>query len=417
LNRSTLLAIILVSLVVVIISASGCGGAGLLGGPDIGSTTGTVTDNPRSIVPWKQIEGQTNVAATMRVNDKGTTVTEIPAEIFSAKVRSVNLSGRQEPNVEDLECQPGNNRGVFEGDSGSPVLIEGKVAGGLYGSADAISFGARGIEQEIATASGPAKMRSARMRAPRFFEGPEQIYLRLKQAPGFGGMRYNGPHSLHNSLVSGSSVPPLPGRRYASPFVIGPYVVGYDAATYTYQLPSGAWVATAHGLEDAGNVRWPVTSFFVDGFANGAVKGHITGGVYGTITYDGLNGSLINASIPAPMMAVTENITFNAIPKPSVTHEVRYDLGSDTERQGVGVAAQVPLEVQLRGQSGLNATGTAAITAGTTSVHQLNFPANMSLATFENDLAAQLDTLIQAEYRSDPTHQITRVTVTLKVTG
>jgi hypothetical protein len=194
-------------------------------------------------------------------------------------------------------------------------------------------------------------------------------------------------------------------------------VAGYDAATYTIQLVNGNWVGTAHGLEDAGTVQWPITSFYVDGFADGSVKGHIIGGVYGTLIYDGQNGSLINPSAPAPMMVVNVVTTVNNIPIPAVTHRVRYDLGSDTENQGIEISAQATIDAQLKNSNGpFTVTGSITITAGGVSTtHTLSFPANVTADALETSLGDQIDNILLAQHAAAPSQQITTVLVSLHV--
>src|SRR5262249_4977076 len=153
----------------------------------------------------------------------------IPATILNASVQTVILSGRTETNVDTLYCQPGLGRKVYEGDSGSPVLINGNIAGGLFGTAGQVHFDARGIQQEMATSSGHAKSNSNsnRINPQWHFEGPADLVPLVKAKPGFGATLYEGPvmSGLSELDAPVNTVPPLPGRRFASPFVIGPNVV------------------------------------------------------------------------------------------------------------------------------------------------------------------------------------------------
>lgn len=393
---------------------------GATGGGTVGSTTGTVTDNPQNIVAWSAIQGRTNVAATMRVCDSDTTVTQIPAEIFSASIQTVNLSGRVETGVQDLSCQPGNNRGVYEGDSGSPVLINGSIAGGLFGSSNGKTFDARGIQQEEGTQSGPpAALAAGPRRTPQWhMEGDPSVFTLLKTKPGFQNAIYEGAVRNAGRAPQAQNVPPIPGLRFASPFVIGPYVVGFDAATFTIQRSDGLWLGTAHGLEDAGTVSWPIMGFSVTGFSGGAVNGQVFGSIYGTLKYDGQNGSLIDASTAAAMMPVTVNMSLNAIPRPSVIHQVRFDKGSATENQGIEVAVQATFEALVTDSGPFSGNGTVHLTtSGPPATRSLTFSPNESESAFASSISSQIDQVLRAQHTAYPTLQIKSVVVDLTVTG
>lgn len=359
----------------------------------------------------------------MRTNDSGTTVTEIPCEIFTAQVSNVNLSGVQETGVQDLHCQPGNNRPVYEGDSGSPVLINGNIVGGLFGSANGVTFDARGIQQEMAAESGPPKASPSRATGAvkalglRYFAGSQRMYNILKAKPGFSNLVFV-PYPVAASRAPIGSAAPIPGLRFASPFINGPYAQGYDAATYTYELQSGLWVATAHGLEDAGAVSWPVMSFYVDGFSSGAVSGHLIGNVYGTLVYDGQEGSVINPNIAAATMPVVVHTNLNLVPLAPVTHQVRFDLGSSTEEMSVEAAAQSTLDAQLQGAANqVTANGSISITAGgATQSFNFNFVAAESQTNFLDSLGNQIDADLASHYKTSPNVQVQSITITLTAT-
>lgn len=405
--------------------AVGCGGGGG-GGSSSGGSTGSgsavvVTDNPQGTVPWANIEGESNVPASMRVNDSGTTVTQIPATIISAHTGTVTLSGKQENNVQILYSQPGLSRKVYEGDSGSPVLINGNVVGGLFGSADQVHFDARGIQQELATTSGPVRMLQQFPRiAPQWhFEGSPDLIPLIRTKANFGNTIYEGPVRRSVSKAVVNSVPPLPGRRYASPIVIGPYALGFDLATYTMEMPNGKWVATGHGLEDAGTVTWPITAASVDGLSNtsDSVQAHIIGGIYGTLEWDGQDGSLIDPNVPSPTMPVDVKSTVNLIPRLTVTHQVRFDRGSSDEDQGISVAIEATLDAQLHSASSITASGTLQITAaGNTNTYHFSFPPGMSLKSFLSSVDSQISQMLQEQKTNQPSSQVAHVVGTFTIT-
>lgn len=409
-----------------LIALSGCGGAPA--GSATTTTTNTsgtvVTDNPRSIIQWSQLNGKTNLAATMRVNDKGTTVTQIPVTISRASVQSVNLGGLEETGVETLNCQPTNGRGVYEGDSGSPVLVSGDVASGLFGSSDGVHFDARGIEQMESTASGPPVARPGSLRTPiarEYIRGPAEIMQDLKAKPGFGSAIYEGdigPQAAKPIVGGGASI--IPGLRYASPFVLGTYVEGYDLATYTYEMSNGRWVATGHGLEDAGAVSWPIMAVSVIGpNADGSIHANLIGSIYGTLLYDGEKGSLIDPSTPAPTMPVTVNVTYNGLPKPVSSNKVRFDLGSSTEDTSIESAAQSTLQAQLKGaSSSFGGSGQVRfVVNGGTLNKALAFPGGESLSGLVSSAGSQIDSVLTAQHNSAPSNQIQSVTISLTING
>ena len=411
----------------------GCGGSGSgSGGPGTGGSNETVvTNNPTGTVPWSSVNGDSNLSngVLIRINDTGTTVVETPATVISASVSDFTVSGHSETGVEALYCQINNGRGVFQGDSGSPVLINGNIAGGLFGSSDNVHFYARGIEQEEVTSQGPPIRQvlgqpSKRINPQWYFEGSPTVLSLLREKPNFANAIYAGPAPAARQdapLLSGTSVPPLPGRRFASPFVVGPYVVGFDMATYTLQLQDGSWVGTGHGIEDAGSVSWPITSVSVDSLdtKTDSVNAHLIGGIFGTLEYDGEKGSLIDATKAAATMPVTVNSKVNGTVEAPVEHQVRFDLGSSTENQGIEVAAQATIDAQGQNAgSTLNVTGTIKMTVGGTTVTKtLSFPSNESLSALETTLGNDIDNILVAQNNAAPTQQIQAVTITLGISG
>jgi len=413
-----------VGLAAAIAVASGCGGATGAKNNTAGGGSGTVvTSNPRTIDPWAQIDNRTNISGTMRVNDSGTTVTEIPINILQTSVATVELSGREETGVDDIYAISSNGRGVYEGDSGSPVLISGDVAGGLFGSADAQHFDARGIEQMESTASGPpvARPLSSRKPARWHIRGPAALMPLIKARPGFGNAVYEGTFTHFAApIIGGGGVPIIPGLRYASPFVLGDYVVGYDMATYTMETTNGDWAATGHGLEDAGAVSWPVMSVSVIGpNSDGTIHANPTGSIYGTLYYDGEKGSLINTSAPAATMPVTVYLTLNGLPEGTSNNKVRFDQGSGTEDTGIEAAPQSTLQALLQGSRGtFGGTGSIQFVVNGGSVTKtLAFSPGETLSDLVSSAGSQIDAILTAQHQAAPSNQIQSVTVNLGITG
>ncbi len=381
-----------------------------------------VTSNPRGTVPWTSIDGASNVTATMRVNDSGTTVTQIPATILRASVTTVDLAGREETNVDDLYCMPANGRKVYEGDSGSPVLVAGNIAGGLFGSPDEVHFDARGIAQMEATESGPPSARTKPLSSPItphwHIHGPSALISQMQNRPGFGTAIYEGPVSREfPPISSGPHAALIPGLRFASPFVLGTYVVGYDMGTYTYQLAGGDWVATAHGIEDAGTVAWPVMGVSVIGpNSDGTIHANPTGAIYGTLLYDGENGSLINPNIAGTMMQVPVTLNLNAVPKLS-QNEVRFDHGSSTEDTSIETAAESTVDAVLQGNgNSFSGAGTVVISVnGGTVNYNLTFANGLTLDGLAESVGSQLDEILGKQHESAPGAQIQAVQVTLNI--
>lgn len=406
---------------------AGCGGASNNNtGVTTTNTSGgngatVVTNNPEGTVPWTAVDGASNITATMRVNDKGTTVTQIPAVILKASVTTVDLAGRKETNVDDLYSMPTNGRGVYEGDSGSPVLISGNIAGGLFGSADGIHFDARGIAQMEATASGPPSARpqpAARITPHWHIHGPAALLAQMRNRPGFGTAIYEGPVSKEFPPISTAPhVPLIPGLRFASPFVLGTYVVGYDLATYTYELSGGDWVGTAHGLEDAGTVAWPIMGVSVIGpNSDGSIHANPTGEIYGSLLYDGENGSLINPNIAATMMQAPVTLNLNGVPNLS-RNEVRFDHGSSTEDTSIETAAESTVDAVLQGNGNSFAgNGTVVISVNGGNVnYNMTFANGLTLDALATSVGAQLDEILGRQHEAAPGAQIQSVQVTLNI--
>lgn len=407
--------------------AYGCGGTGNDHGNGNGNGNGfgggnIVTNNPQTIEMWTQLNGKSDIAATMRVNDSGMTVTSLPITILSASVASINLSGVDETGVDDLYCLPNNGRAVYEGDSGSPVLVSGNVAGGLFGSADNQHFDARGIEQMESTASGPPVRvpESSRRQAEWHIHGPQGIMPIIRSKPGFGNAIYEGPVKHIAKPGVSEAVPLIPGLRYACPFVLGPFVVGYDMAALTLETSNGNWVATGHGLEDAGTVNWPVMYVSVEGpNSDGTIHADPVGNIYGTMLYDGQRGSLINPNTPAPTMPVTVNLTLNGSQQPESDNIVKFDLGSSTENMGIEGSAESTLEALLQGQGGaFGGSGMIQITtmSGTTS-HNLTFVSGQSIDSISASAGTQIDTVLTNQHSAAPASQIQSITISLNITS
>jgi hypothetical protein len=422
---------------VCVIVDSGCGGVPT--NNNTTTTTGTtsgnvVTSNITTTDPWTSLSGQSNVTATMRVNDSGVTVTEIPCTILTASVTTVDLNGLSETGVDDLYCIPGNSRGVFEGDSGSPVLVNENIAGGLFGSSDGTHFDARGIAQMEATQSGTPRIQAQMRRIPAryHFEAPAALMPVLMKRPGMGNAVYEGPVVKHaipripasafknRPEVGGGGVPLIPGLRFCSPFVSGPYVIGYDMATLTIQLTNGDWVATGHGLEDAGTVSWPVMSVSVLGTnSDGTVHANPIGSIYGTLLWDGQDGSVIDPTTPASMMPVTVNVTFNSSTEPVSNNQVRFDLGSSTEDSGIEAAAQSTVQEELAAvTTTLSGSGTVVLgVAGAETTSTLTFASGETLSGLVSNIGTQIDQILTTQHTSAPTSQIQTVTINLTLTS
>lgn len=420
---------------VAILTLAGCTSSDSASGTTTTTTTTpttdakVVTDNPTKTYPWTSLVGKTNVSAFIRGAESGSTVSQRPIKIVSAYSQA----------GEDIFTILANGTDVYgPGDSGSPVLLsDGSVVGALFAGDDPQHLYGISITQmqtigQTGTVKKPAASGlPANSWAPRqwFFVGPSSVLPLVTKRAQFAQAHYVGA-----SPASGSARPVAPakpsliaGTRYASALLYGPDGQIYVSGTYTFELPNGKWVATGHAIEGQGPALWPIYPDYVDFIENdGTVESHISGSAFGTLSFDGPFGSLIDTTKVPTLLPVTETITLDGKANPTVTHDTVLDRGSAYEAEGVDIGSVLPL-AELISTSDKMFTGGATITVyqgGQPT--QSFFPDNglgtistegpENATTFYTDIETAVDTAWATAYFTDPTTQVEKIVVQITAT-
>jgi len=390
-----------------------------------------VTNNPTTTYPWSSLVGKTNVSAFIRGAETGTTVYQRPIKIVSAYTSA----------GEDVFAMVANGTDAYgPGDSGSPILSsDGRVIGALYAGDDPQHVYGVSITQEKTTGQTAAVKRPAVSGTPAsswapkqwFFAGSALAMPLVTKRSQFALTHYSG-------VLAGRSAPSrsltpansalIAGVRYASAILNGPDAQLYVSGTYTYQLPSGQWVATGHAIEGQGPAQWPVFPDYVDFIENdGTVESHIAGSASGTLKFDGPFGSLIDLSSVPTLLPVTVTTKLDGVTSGPVTHDTILDRGSSFEEEGVDLGGVLPV-IALIGTSSKVITGGATITVyqggvATQSVFPDNGLGTISTegpetpSVFYNDLETAVDTAWANAYFNDPTTQVEKIVVSVTMTS
>lgn len=390
--------------------AIGCSGSGDSGVPVPADQT--VTDNPTAVMPWSDIVKKTDVPAKIRVNDHGTAVVEKPMTIVSAYSEAGD-------NILVLTPAAGDVNGP--GDSGSTLLVGGKVVGALFAGDDPHHSYGRGIEQVMATGTASTKANKTGAWGPNqwYFSGPSQMLDQLRKKKGFENTLAAGaPTGAPAAFSAKPPFPPLPGRRYGAAVLTGPDAALYIIATYSIQLPNKQWVATGHPIDQTGPRSLPIYPIYMDGRDDdGTVIGHLFGSAYGTMTFDGRYGSIIDPMKVPKRMPIQLATTIDKKALPLVEHAGILENFSSEEFTAMEYGVIVPALNELSElHKQLNGSGSIRIYQGTTSTNvPLQFQGAEDPATFVNDLDLQLVQAIFTQHTADPS-QIIRLEVLLDVT-
>lgn len=297
---------------------TGCGGGG---GSESGSALvpdgGTViTDSPTSIEGWDAVK-QLSPGAVVKVR--------LNRSQFEVREYDAIVQGFDSNFGENLViCKMLNNVVVGSGDSGSPVLYNGKVIAALcYGLAQGenLIFGARSISDVIAL-SGDVSNRSSSSRGgsnSRSIAGQQFVPLELVH---YSTMKSDQITKPSTGRGGPASVKLIPGMSIAVNELTGAVTAG-AIGTVTY-IDGDKIYAFGHEYNLNGENATPVTLASVYGVGNGGAAGVVklatpTEIPVGTLTNDRFSGILIEKSVQAKTYPVSIGVTVDGQNKGEVT--------------------------------------------------------------------------------------------------
>ncbi|HEY3781362.1 MAG TPA: hypothetical protein VGL56_09790 [Fimbriimonadaceae bacterium] len=377
-----------------------------------------VTDDPTTILPWAQIVGQTNVKAFIRESESAYAIYQRPITIASAYV----VAGE-----DVLACTCPSTDSYGAGDSGSPVLVNGKIVGALFAGDDPQHFYVISISQEettgattTTTKAKPAALKSGPTPYPNAwnFSGPASMMPLVTKNKNFTQTQHVQP-ALRPQQATSGAIKILPGLRFAACILNGPQAQLYDQATLTYQLPSGQWVGTGHMLGSGGTAQWPVFPAYTDFIENnGTVETHLAAAANGTLLFDGMYGSLLDLTKTPSLMPINVAASLNGTNLASITHFGILDRGSANEEEAVDIGGATPIDTDIYALPDvISGTGTVTtVQGGVPTVTQMSFSApSESPAAFVNDVETNVDEAWFEAYGNTPNEQVTSVSVSVQM--
>ncbi|MEI6144438.1 MAG: hypothetical protein WCP91_02475, partial [Candidatus Berkelbacteria bacterium] len=208
------------------LSLAGCGGSGPVAPPAGIPSGGTiVTDNPTQTMGFADVQSLARgTGLKVRLNRAGYEVREYPCAYIAAFTDS---------GMKLVECQMPDNVTIGEGDSGSPVLYNGKTIGGLaYGmDGDHKDFWAKSIE-DMTPIAQLANVGGLQLRAIGFshFCNVSDHVAQVITSLGHGGEQLfaNRPTTslaqIHTCGGVPESAPAIAGQSVSVDFCRGPIV-------------------------------------------------------------------------------------------------------------------------------------------------------------------------------------------------
>ena len=297
----------------------GCGGgnssAGLVAVSPVPSGGRVVTNNVTDIEEWDAVKALTpGTVVQIRLNRNSFEVRE-----YDAVLQNVDSSWGE--NI--VVCRMMNGVVVGNGDSGSPVLHNGKVIAVLcYGLAagDNLTFGARAIRDEIAL-SGDIQTRDAKANTKTRSFGNQQFVpmglVKFNTMKGTPLIKTAGTRAAAPTLIPGMSIAvcELSGSAYVGAIGTVTYIDGNKVYAFGH----------AYNLNGDGNAT-PVyiasMQCMGDGGAAGASKlASPTDVQVGSLTNDQYTGILIQKDVASKTYPVTIKVKVNGQQKGDVVEK------------------------------------------------------------------------------------------------